>query len=339
MKTVLSILLVLILLGVGAGVAAYRLNTAPGAISEGGVIFEVSSGETLSAIASRLEGEQLIRSRYALRVVARLRGTEASLKAGFYRIIPGSTTVDVHDLLVAGRQDEVQITIPEGWTARQIAEYLEAQGVASAEGFLDAVDSAVLAIAYGVPGNSLEGYLFPDTYRVSQNMPERLIAKKMVDTFFSRFAEIAPEYEELDAETLRRKVILASVVEREYRVAEEAPYIASVFYNRLKYNIGLESCATIAYIITEVQGKPHPEQITRSDLKIDSKFNTYLWAGYPPAPISNPGTVALEAVFRPAVTDYYYFLLKDPAVGSHYFSGDLDEHNQAKRYYIKGVGS
>jgi UPF0755 protein len=216
---------------------------------------------------------------------------------------------------------------------------LEEKGVVAAADFREAAGSAVLALAYGVPDDDLEGYLFPDTYRFSQNMPARLIVRKMVENFFGRLASIAPDYADLERETLRRRVILASVVEREYRVAEEAPYIASVFYNRLKYNIGLESCATIAYIITEEQGKPHPEQITRADLKIPSKYNTYIWAGYPPGPISNPGAVALEAAFRPAETDYYYFLLKDPAVGSHYFSTDLDEHNQAKRFYIKGVGS
>jgi UPF0755 protein len=115
--------------------------------------------------------------------------------------------------------------------------------------------------------------------------------------------------------------------------------IASVFTNRLKKGIGLESCATVAYIITEIQGKPYPKVVTKEDLAIDSPFNTYKWAGYPPAPISNPGKVALEAAFHPAQTDYYYFVLRDADSGTHYFSRDLEEHNKAKRFYLKGIGT
>jgi UPF0755 protein len=132
---------------------------------------------------------------------------------------------------------------------------------------------------------------------------------------------------------------MASIVEREYRRAAEAPLIASVFYNRLEYNIGLESCATLGYIITDIQNKPHPEYLTAEDKRIDSPYNTYKWAGLPPGPISSPGAVALEAAFRPADTGYYYFVLKNPQTGEHYFSEDLQEHNWAKYYYLKQVGS
>jgi UPF0755 protein len=128
---------------------------------------------------------------------------------------------------------------------------------------------------------------------------------------------------------------MASIVEREYRVAEEAPLIASVFYNRLDRNIGLESCATLEYIITEIQQKAHPEYITLDDERIDSPFNTYKWAGLPPGPISNPGKTALEAAFHPASTGYLYFVLRDAASGRHFFSRDLNEHNQAKYLYVK----
>ena len=128
---------------------------------------------------------------------------------------------------------------------------------------------------------------------------------------------------------------MASIVEREYRRKEEAPLIASVFYNRLRYNIGLESCATLAYIITDIEDKPHPEYLTVEDKHIDSPYNTYKWAGLPPGPIANPGLVALEAAVRPPKTDYYYFVLKDPATGEHYFSEDLQEHNWAKYTYLK----
>ena len=119
------------------------------------------------------------------------------------------------------------------------------------------------------------------------------------------------------------------MVEREYRVAEEAPLIASVFKNRIEENIGLYSCATIEYIITEILGKPHPDVITYDDLKIDSPYNTYKWAGLPPSPISNPGLVALKASANPPKTEYYYFTLKDEARGTHTFSRSFSSHTRA----------
>ena len=124
-------------------------------------------------------------------------------------------------------------------------------------------------------------------------------------------------------------------MEREYRLPKEAPLIASVFYNRLEHNIALSSCATVEYIITEVQGKKHPEYITYDDLRIKSPYNTYLNRGLPPTPICNPGAVSLEAAFNPPETDYLYFLLKDPETGEHHFSKRFAEHNNARVLYLK----
>ena len=108
-----------------------------------------------------------------------------------------------------------------------------------------------------------------------------------------------------------------------------------MFYNRLRYNIGLESCATLEYIITEILGKEHPDYITAEDKRIDSEYNTYKWAGLPPGPISSPGRVALDAAFHPASSDYFYFVLKDSEKGEHYFSRSLTQHNEAKYQYLK----
>jgi len=121
-------------------------------------------------------------------------------------------------------------------------------------------------------------------------------------------------------------VTLASIIEREYRSADEAPLIASVFTNRIKKGIGLYSCATVEYVITEVLGRPHPDIITYDDLKIQSPYNTYLNAGLPPAPICNPGLVALKAAAEPAQSDFYYFQLMDEAAGRHVFTKTLSEH-------------
>ena len=125
---------------------------------------------------------------------------------------------------------------------------------------------------------------------------------------------------------LHQVVILASIVEKEYKLKEEAPLIASVFKNRLKHNIGLYSCATIVYIITEIQGKPHPDRILTVDTKIDNPYNTYKWAGLTPGPISNPGLTALNASVNTPKTPYYFFQVENEATGKHVFTETFEEH-------------
>jgi UPF0755 protein len=327
---------VVVLLVLGAGAYLYHLNSPSPQIPGGGSVFKVLRGENLSAIAERLEREGLVRSGLLLIAYSRVTDTETAFKNGYFRILPGDSMTDVHDLLVSGYQEEVKLTIPEGWTLKAIARSVEEKGIAPKEEFLLAASSQALLDQFGIPAENLEGYLFPDTYYFPRAYPAYGVVEEMVANFFQRLGEIAPKELELDRAELHRKVIVASIVEREYRRAEEAPLIASVFYNRLKYNIGLESCATLEYIITDIQDKPHPAFLTAEDKRIDSPYNTYKWAGLPPGPISNPGAVALEAAFQPADTEFYYFVLRNPKTGQHYFSEDLQEHNWAKYYYLKG---
>jgi UPF0755 protein len=326
-------------LALGGAALVYALNSPSPGIPAGGRIFPVRRGETLAAIADRLQREGLIRSSRLLKALARLSGRQSSYKSGYFRIAPGDSTLDVHKLLVSGYQEQVKVTIPEGWTLKQIATYLQDKGVASRQEVLAAAASPKLLAGLGVPGPSLEGYLFPDTYFFPAGYPAEAIVEQMADNFFQRLKEIDPGAAGLTPQQLREKLIIASIVEREYRLPLEAPLIASVFYNRLRYNIGLESCATLEYIITDVQEHPRPRYLTEEDKHIASPYNTYKWAGLPPGPISNPGRVSLAAALHPAQTGYYYFLLKDPESGQHYFSESLKQHNKAKVYYLKQIGS
>jgi UPF0755 protein len=336
----IGIFLIAALLSLAAGGAfLYYLNSPSPRIPAEGTVFKVLRGENLSTIADRLEMEGLIRSRALLVLFSRVNGTETEFKNGYFRILPGDSMIDVHNLLVAGYQEQVKLTIPEGWTLKKIARYMEEKGIATREDFLEAASSQSLLDQFGIPADNLEGYLFPDTYFFPRGYPAYGVVEEMVENFFRRLGGIAPETLEWDRERLHKRIIMASIVEREYRRPEEAPLIASVFYNRLDYNIGLESCATLGYIITDIQNKPHPEFLTAEDKRIDSPYNTYKWAGLPPGPISSPGAVALNAAFHPADTEYYYFVLKNPQTGEHYFSEDLQEHNWAKYYYLKQVGS
>jgi UPF0755 protein len=311
------------------------LNSAPPREETENTLFSISKGESLSAIASRLQSEGFIRAAPLLWAVAKLEGTQGAFKAGYYRIPPRASLLSIHGLLISGAATLERVTIPEGWTVRKIAELLEKKGVCKALDFMQAARSPLLARDLGVDGDGLEGYLFPDTYFLPTPFPPEILVKMMVENFYRNLSEVSSGYASMEKHKLHDTVILASIVEREYRVEEEAPIIASVFGNRLALNIGLESCATLEYILTEIQRKAHPEYITLEDKKIDSPYNTYKWAGLPPGPISSPGRVALDAAFHPARTDYLYFVLQDGASGRHHFSRDLEEHNEAKYLYLK----
>jgi UPF0755 protein len=311
------------------------LNSSPAPAKGGDRLFTIEKGESLSRIGRQLQAQRFIRSAALLDMVARIRGTQGDFKAGFYRIPGRSSTLAIHRLLVEGAHSIGKVTIPEGWTAGKIARHLEAQGVCPEAEFMEAVRSPAIMAEFGVPGASLEGYLFPDTYFVPRPFPAATFVELMVKTFFENLGKIAPAWKNQDHGRMRDAVIVASIVEREYRLDEEAPLIASVFWNRLRRNIGLESCATLEYIITEIKQKAHPEYITKDDEKLDSPYNTYKWAGLPPGPISNPGKTALEAAFHPTETSYLYFVLRDPQTGRHFFSRNLNEHNQAKYLFLK----
>ena len=336
LKTIAVLLLFILILGLAGVGLVFYLNRPSAAIPQEGSLFIVQTGETLERISARLMEGGIIRSSFLLNVVSRINGTDNKLKTGAYRLESGMSTTDILSLIVKGQQSIVKVTVPEGWTINKIAHLLEQKGITEADDFIAAAHSAAIVNELNIPGDSVEGYLFPDTYFYPEVYPAESIIRVMVETFFKNLEEIIPDYGNRKRKELHEHVILASIVEREYRVKDEAPLIASVFKNRLKYNIGLESCATLEYIITEIQGKPHPKFITLEDTTDNSVYNTYKWAGLPPGPISSPGRIALEATFHTPETDYYYFLLRDPETGNHYFSNDLDEHNRAKVFYLKG---
>ncbi|NLJ45309.1 MAG: endolytic transglycosylase MltG, partial [Treponema sp.] len=314
------------------------LDAPPEVIPPEGVLFTVGAGEPGARIAVRLEEEGLIRSALAFQVLLRLRNQQSLLKKGTYRIEPGMRSRDVQELLVSGKQALVRVTVPEGHTLRRTADVLHEAGVVDREEFLAAARDPALVSSLGIPAATAEGYLFPDTYYIPLKTPGEEAVRLMVGALRSRLAEGLPESLALDPQELHLRIILASIVEREYRLTEEAPRIAGVFWNRLKIGMALQSCATVVYIITEVQGKKHPEVLYNRDIEIRHPFNTYLHPGLPPAPIANPGLTALRAVFRPEPSRYLYFRLLDARTGRHYFSETLDEHIRAGALAVKGIG-
>jgi UPF0755 protein len=257
------------------------------------------------------------------------------IKTGTYRVELPTSQLSIHRLLVSGRQLLLRVTIPEGVTLSKMAKVLEEAGICGADDFLQAANDPDTAAMYGIPNKSMEGYLFPDTYLFPGDFPADRVVRSMKENFFKKIEAINPQVTTMGAQELNEKIILASIIEREYRVAEEAPLIAGVFTNRLRINMALQSCATVEYIITEIQGKPHPTHIYNQDLEIRDPYNTYQYPGLPPGPISAPGAVALRAAFSPENTEFLYFRVEDAALGKHYFSKTLDEHIRAGQLVLK----
>ncbi len=336
-RFILTVLLGLIVFSVSVFGAANYLNGLKGTNGQDNLIFTIEKGDTLNSIANALVESGVIRYSWPMILYSRIMGTETDFKVGIYRINSEMSLLEIHDFLIEGKQQLYSVTIPEGWTSRQIANYLGDLNITGVEDFLQSVQSIELMGEFGLSGKSLEGFLYPDTYLFQRDFPAEKIIRVMVQNFFSRLLKIYPEYRDLKESELMEKIILASIVEREYRDPNEAPLMAGVFYNRLSHNtpIPLGSCATIVYIIADIQAKPHPEVITYSDLKILSPYNTYINSGLPPGPISNPGEIALKAAFYPKKSDYLYFLLKNPESGQHEFTKNLSEHTAAYNLYIK----
>ena len=341
MKVLVALLIfliaVLFMIGVACGGLWYAYNYYSQCADPEGetVVFTVENGEHLPEIAERLEEQHLIKSALFMRIQAKLDKTENSFKSGQYSLSAAMTPRQIQNLIVAGTGINIKVTIPEGITLNRIATILEEADLAKADEFIAAAHDKALLAQYFITADSAEGYIFPDSYLFQKGLSAKTVLSALLDTFYSKLESFYPGWKELTPEEVYSKVILASIVEREYRLPKEAPLIASVFYNRLEHDIALSSCATVEYIITEVQGKKHPEYITYDDLKIDSPYNTYLNRGLPPTPICNPGAVSLEAAFNPPETDYLYFLLKDPETGEHYFSKRFSEHNNARVLYLK----
>ncbi len=339
-KKILKTAAVLAVMAVTAAAATYFIfeyyNT-PAENSRTGeeAVFSIKSGDNVSIIAENLEKAGLIRSAEALKAYSRILGTGGSFKTGSYRIRIGENMSAIHNILIRGHQILYKITIPEGWSIKRIGALLEKEGITNASDFYKTCSDKDFLLKYGIKSDSAEGFLFPDTYMFQKDFPAEKAAGFMIENFYKNLSIIYSDYKKMDFKELYRKIILASIVEREYRLPEEAPLIAGVFYNRLEEGISLGSCATIAYIITDIEGKNHPSRITYDDLEIKSPYNTYINKGLPPGPISNPGKTALKAVFFPAETDYMYFVLEDPSEGKHKFTTSYKDHLLAKNLYIK----
>ncbi len=293
--------------------------------------FRVEDGESLRHVIERLKKENLIRSETFALLYAKWK--KYNVKIGIYDFSQSFKTHEMLELLVkGGREELVKITIPEGLTIRKTASLFAETGLFSSEDFIKVANDASLLKELGFPFKSAEGFLFPDTYLLSKKDDAKKALKMMLENF-SHKASLISNFPKNDEE-IYKKVCLASIIEREYQLDEEAPIIAGVFTNRLNIKMPLQSCATVEYIITELQGKPHPKRLFWDDIKIENDYNTYIHQGLPPSPISNPGLVSLKAACNPQKTDYLYFRLVDAKIGRHAFSTNVRDHNKIGNSYL-----
>lgn len=288
----------------------------------------VRRGMAFREVAYLLEDQGIIKGVTRFILLGRLSGASPRVKAGEYELSSDMTPLQVLDALTKGRVIQYKVSIPEGYAVRQIAEFLETEGITNGEPFLEKCFSRQYISSLGIEADSLEGYLFPDSYLFSKG----LSGEEVIETMVRRFRQIyVPEYSKKAGElgfSDYEILILASIIEKEAAIPEERFLVSSAYHNRLKRKMRLYSCPTVIYGIKDFDGN-----LTKRDLERYTPYNTYIIRGLPPGPICNPGKEAIEAALYPAKTEYLYFVSKND--GSHHFSSTLEEHNIAVRKYQK----
>jgi len=290
-------------------------------------VIHVSPGMNIVKVGSLLSENGFIRSQFIFQLTGILSGTSRSLKAGDYAINTGMSITDILKRLVAGETILYKFTIPEGFTVNEIARMWEEAGFGTSAKFLEATGDLSLRSKYGINSDSLEGYLFPDTYMFPSGISEKEAIETMLNQFVKEVSTVITKKPSEFNFSLHKVITLASIIEKEARIGEERPIISAVFHNRLKLDMKLESCPTVLY------GLDYPDRsLTYDDLRNASlKCNTYVYKGLPPVPICNPGIKSIIAAINPTNDNFLYFVAKND--GTHYFTQNYNDFLSAKRKY------
>ena len=326
-KILYRIALVLLLcpLLVGGWLALYSLQSGLGQEAEDAIVL-IPPGSGLKQIGTILAEAGLIDEDIRFLLLARYLGLSRKLPAGEFRLSLGKTPGNVLRQLAAAKPVRYAVTIPEGLQIEEVADIFAAGGWCDRKDFIALAHAPEFIESLGITsGRSLEGYLYPDTYYLTR---EQRGAKSLITMQVNRFEKVWAGLESDPEHPLSRHEIitLASVVEKETGAPEERPLIAAVFLNRLKTRMRLQSDPTVIYGLENFSGT-----LTRTDLRTEHPYNTYVIPALPVGPICNPGQKAMEAVLRPAATDFFYFVSKNN--GTHQFSKNLSEHNKAVQEY------
>lgn len=288
--------------------------------------FTVQSGETVTSIANHLKQERLIRSVWGFKFYLKLTG-KVIVHPGVYEVSPAYGVPEIAGIVASGETANVTMTVPEGYTLAQVAALMVNKEITTKEEFLNIVTDFPPDHEFSKhrpPGSSLEGFLFPDTYRLIKGDATAAI-RMMLDNFEVKYKTDIKD--DLGDRDLYPILIIASLIEREARIQEDREQISAVLYNRLEAGMRLDVDATVRYIANNWE-----DPLTREELAIDSPYNTRKYAGLPPGPICNPGLASIKAALNPPTSDYYYYLTDFEGI-THY-SKTLQEHNENKVKYL-----
>jgi peptidoglycan lytic transglycosylase G len=329
-----TILVLLLAAGVVLGLAAYQIvkwaegPVVPAQEHPPSKVVLIPDGATFQQVAALLERERLIKSKSAFILLARSQSLDRKIHAGEYELNAGMVPAEILTKLLSGQVVLHSVTIPEGLTMTQIAEVLAQHGMGDQQELLRLVKDRAFITSLGIKAETLEGYLYPDTYRFPLKTKAKDVLAAMAENLRQMYGpELQARAQELKM-TQHEVLTLASVIEKETATNGEREEISAVFHNRLKKHIPLQSDPTVIYGLPAFDGNIH-----KKDLSSPSPYNTYRIQGLPPGPIANPGIQAIRAALYPSGSRALFFVSKND--GTHQFSSTLTEHNEAVEKYQK----
>ncbi len=320
--------IVLLLAGVGGSAffVFQKFSNAKASEVSNEVIYEVKNGTSFNSLAQDLVEKGVVTNAKFFSWYARILGERNKVKSGEYLLKTDMLPKEVLSVITSGKSIERSFTVSEGLNLYDIAEIFEKNQLSTKESFWQLThDKVFIKSLIGEEQSSLEGYLFPETYKYTKFMDTKAIVTMMVKRFLAVYAEVAPQAE-VQGFSRHQIVTLASIVEKETGAPVERPLISSIFHNRLQKNMRLQTDPTVLYGKAELNGKMEIS-ITRQDLLTPNPYNTYTIPALPPGPISNPGKDALLAAVKPAKSNYLYFVSQNN--GTHVFSEDYKGHLKA----------
>jgi len=345
----ISISVIFVILISGILIYNYKIST-PISQTAKDVSFVIKSGEGVKSISADLLAKGLIKSKLFFELYIWKNKFGSNLKAGEYVLSPSLSIKEIVRTLIAGNvaSKEKTIKVIEGWNSKEIADYFETEGMFKSDDFLnltgypkiDYRENKTLMKPFDYSANytfltdkpsyrGLEGYLFPDTYRIYKEATPDSVIRKMLNNFDNKLTpELRAEIKK-QGKTIYEIVTMASIIQKEVRNEKDMKIVSGIFWNRIKNKQALESCATLAYILGE-----NKAQYSYEDTRIDSPYNCYMNRGLPPGPISNPGIEAITAAIYPEDTNYNYFL-SSSETGETIYSRTFEEHVRNKAKYLR----
>lgn len=295
------------------------------------IIFKVEKGEGLFQVSKKLENKDLIKNNLPFEIYVMLRNDFDNLKRGSYKLSPSMSVAEIAQKIIKGDVINIKLTFIEGWNNEQVANHLERNNIFKKESFLESLKN--------YKGNSklfkkipesvrLEGYLFPDTYSIEEDISPSKLIKKMISNLQNKLSDEIGEDLSVEEKKLHEVIIMASLIEKEVKTYKDKRLVSGIAWKRIENNIPLQMDATIVYITGRNSTK-----IPLEETKIDSPYNTYKYKGLPPGPICNPGLESIKAALNPKESNYWYYL--SAPSGETIFSKNLLEHNTAKYKYLK----